>query len=193
MRLEPAVFRRLDLRVHAFLGDVPLHDVWRVELGPRADDPDIRDVRAILSEELFASLNPIVRGLFALRACLGRVFQWDAERPDRSSQSYEPRLTEEDRETSLEPPGKADGPFRVLYVFPAEALHEAINRTVHAFLCLALVPSDEGYELYWATYVRPGKALTRLYMALIDPFRRWVVYPSVLHRIQRAWNRGPHV
>jgi len=193
MRVEPAVFRQLDLRVHAFLSDVPLHDVWRVELGPRAGDPDTRDVRAILSEELFASLGPIVRGLFALRAWLGRAFLWDTEPADRSSQSYEPRLTQEDREASLEPPGKADGPFRVLYVFPAEALGEAINRTVHAFLCLALVPRDAEYDLYWATYVRPGKALTPLYMALIDPFRRWIVYPSVLHRIQRAWNRGPHV
>lgn len=35
MRVDPALFRQLDLRMHEFLSDVPLHDVWRVELAPR--------------------------------------------------------------------------------------------------------------------------------------------------------------
>lgn len=191
MRVDPASFRQLDLRVHTFLSEVPLHDVWRVELAPRDADPDIRDVREILSEELLPSLNPVVRGLFVLRAFLGRLFGWDGERADRASRSYARRLTEDDRERTLEPPGKAEGPFRVLYVFPTEALGEAINSTVHAFSCLALVPRREGYFLYWAIYVRPGNALTRLYMALIDPFRHWIVYPSILRRVQEAWNRAP--
>lgn len=190
MRVDPAVFRQFDLRVHTFLNDVPLHDVWRVELAPRDGNPDMRDVRSVMSEALLVSLNPVVRGLFALRALLGRLFGWDGERPDRASQSYEGRLTDEDREKSLEPPGKAEGPFRLLYVFPTEALGEAINRTVHAFSCLALVPRERGYFLYWAIYVRPGKTLTRVYMALIDPFRHWIVYPSVLRRLQKAW-RAP--
>lgn len=190
MRVDPAMFRQLDLRVHAFLSDVPLHDVWRVALAPRDGDPEMRDVRAIMSGALLVSLNPVVRGLFVLRAFLGRLFGWDGERPDRASRSYARRLTAEDRERSLEPPGKAEGPFRLLYVFPTEALGEAINRTVHAFSCLALVPREEGYFLYWAIYVRPGKALTRFYMALIDPFRHWIVYPSVLRRVQVAW-RAP--
>lgn len=31
-RVDPAEFRARDLRVHAFLGNVPLHDVWSVDL-----------------------------------------------------------------------------------------------------------------------------------------------------------------
>jgi len=190
MRVDPAVFRQLDLRVHGFLSDVPLHDVWRVELTPRDGDPDMRDVRAVMADALLVSLNPVVRRLFALRVFLGRLFGWDDERPDRVSRSYARRLTDEDRRKSLEPPGKIEGPFQLLYVFPSEALGEAINSTVHAFSCLALVPRKEGYFLYWAIYVRPGKALTRFYMALIDPFRHWIVYPSILRRVQAAW-RSP--
>lgn len=189
MRADPAAFQQLDLRVHGFLNDVPLHDVWRIELAPRHGKPDMRDVRAVMSEALSVPLNPVVRGLFAFRVFLGRLFRWDDERPDRESQSFAERLTEEDRTRTLEPPGKAEGPFRLLYVFPQEALGEAINSTVHAFSSLALVPREEGYFLYWAIYVRPGKVLTRFYMALIDPFRHWIVYPSVLRRMQEAWNR----
>ncbi|MDH3201345.1 MAG: DUF2867 domain-containing protein [Myxococcales bacterium] len=190
MRVDPAVFRQLDLRVHEFLSDVPLHDVWRVELAPRDGEPDMRDVRAVMSDALLVSLNPVVRGLFALRAFLGRLFRWDGERPARTTRSYARRLTDKDHERSLEPPGKVEGPFRLLYVFPTEALGEAINSTVHAFSCLALVPREGGYFLYWAIYVRPGKALTRFYMALIDPFRHWIVYPSILRHVQEAW-RAP--
>jgi len=186
-RIDPSVFRELDLRVHAFLSDVPIHDAWRVQLAPRAGDPDVRTVREIMSDQLTSAMNPVVRGLFAFRAFLGRLFGWDRERADRSAPSFEQRLTEADRKKSLEPPGKLDGPFRILYVFPNEALSEAINQTVHAFLCLALIPNRDGYTLYWAIYVRPGGALTRFYMALIDPFRHRIVYPSILRRVQRAW------
>jgi hypothetical protein len=188
MRVDPATFQQLDLRAHTFLRDVPLHDVWRIELAPREGNPDIQDLRRIYSAETRRSLNPVVQFLFAFRAFLGRSLGWDRERPDRASQSYARRLTDDDIQGSLVPAGKAEGPFRVLYVFPNEALGEAINSTVHAFSCLALVPRAEGYYLYWAIYVRPGKALTRLYMALIDPFRRWIVYPSILRRVREAWS-----
>ena len=32
MRVDPAEFRKLDLRCHALLSDVPLHDVWAIPL-----------------------------------------------------------------------------------------------------------------------------------------------------------------
>ncbi len=188
MQIDSEAFRALDLRVHAFLRDVPLHDAWRVELGPREGDPDVRTVREILETKVFSSINPIARALFGLRALLGRLFRWDDEPADLSSRSVESRLTDEDRQRSLEPPGTAHGPFRVVYVFPDEALSEVVNKTVHAFLCTALVPTASGYSFYWATYVRPVGPLTRVYMAMIDPFRRWIVYPSILRRLERAWN-----
>jgi hypothetical protein len=35
--------------------------------------------------------------------------------------------------------------------------------------------------------VKPVSALTPLYMAIIEPFRRFIVYPSILRRIRDAW------
>lgn len=187
MRIHPQAFEALDLRVHSLLHDVPLHDVWRIELAPRQAPVDMEGVRRIYSAQLSSSLNPVVRGLFALRSFLGRVFGWDVERPEARTQSFQNRLTEQDRARSTVVPGTPEGPFRVLYAFESEAVAEAINKTVHAFSCLALEPHDGGYFLYWAIYVRPGGVLTTMYMALIDPFRRWLVYPSVIRRLQRAW------
>jgi hypothetical protein len=35
--------------------------------------------------------------------------------------------------------------------------------------------------------VQPVHGLTRLYMAAIAPFRRLVVYPAVIRKVQRVW------
>ena len=87
----------------------------------------------------------------------------------------------------MAPPGSADGPFTVLYVHPEEAVSEIRNVTVHAFSALALESTATGHRLYWAIYVAPGGRLTALYMAVIAPFRRWLLYPAVLRHVHRAW------
>jgi hypothetical protein len=66
---------------------------------------------------------------------------------------------------------------------------EIINATVHAFLCAALVPTEGGYRLYWGVYVKPVSRWTSTYMALIAPFRRYIVYPSILGGLRREWIR----
>jgi len=77
----------------------------------------------------------------------------------------------------------------VLYVFGNEELDELRNATVHAFLVLALTPRAGGYTLYLGIYVKPVSRFTALYMALIDPFRRLVVYPALGKYAQRSWSR----
>jgi hypothetical protein len=76
-----------------------------------------------------------------------------------------------------------------VYELEREALLEVRNATVHAFLALALEPIPEGYRLYWAVYVEPTSWLTPIYMALIEPFRRFIVYPALCRGAQRTWSR----
>ena len=47
--------------------------------------------------------------------------------------------------------------------------------------------SPEGYLAYWAIYVKPVSRFTALYMAAIAPFRRFLVYPSIIRKVQRKW------
>ncbi len=54
---------------------------------------------------------------------------------------------------------------------------------------MALADTDDGYMLYWAIYVRPIGRVTGWYMALIDPFRRFIIYPAILRHVQAAWQR----
>lgn len=190
MRVNPAEFRKLDLRCHALLSGVPLYDVWAIALDGGGPGRTIYDVRAILSGSRRPPASLAVRGLFALRSALGRVFRWDDERHDPPGASYVHRLADADRAQSQIPPGTRDGPFRVLYVLGDEALSELRNATVHAFLALALAHRLQGYTLYLAIYVKPVSRFTALYMALIDPFRRFVVYPALGRQVQRAWLRA---
>jgi hypothetical protein len=60
---------------------------------------------------------------------------------------------------------------------------------VHAFSVFALVERSPDYRLYWGIYVRPVGRITSWYMRLIDPFRRLIIYPSVLRHIRAAWAR----
>ena len=188
MRVRPADFQRLNLRCHALLSDVPLHDVWAIPLNGGGPGRSIQDARAILFGD-WRGPNVAVRGLFTLRSALGRAFGWDDERHDPPSGSYVTRLAEADRSQSQVAPGTREGPFRVLYVLGEEALSELRNATVHAFLALALTPSPGGYTLYLAVYVKPVSRFTPLYMALIDPFRRFLVYPALGKHARERWSR----
>jgi hypothetical protein len=86
-------------------------------------------------------------------------------------------------------PGSRDGPFVVLYVHAMEAASEIRNATVHGVLVWALEPAPGGYQLFWAIHVLPVSMWTKPYLALIDPFRRWVVYPALLRRIHESWTQ----
>lgn len=189
MRVEPGEYQKIDLRVHDFLADVPLHDVWAVDL-PGGAERRLADLRALVSLEQIAMTNRHVAFLFWLRAQLGRVFGLDRE-PRGSAgipaSSYLHRLTEADRAATLVEPGTSSGLFRVVYQLPHEQVEEIVNATVHAFSVFALVPRPQGQRLYWAIYVQPIGWQTAWYMRLIDPFRRFIIYPAVLRGIRTAW------
>ena len=183
-------FGALDLRCHALLADVPLHDVWVIDLPGGRPGLTMRDVDAIATPSRAGRMPLAVRALFALRWALGRVFHWDAPRRQDAAGSYRDRLTEDDRARSMAPPGTVRGLFRLLYLFADETAVETRNATVHAFLVMALRPRAGGYRLYWAIYVKPVGRLTRVYMAVIDPFRRFIVYPALIRQTKAAWARA---
>ena len=187
MRVDVAQFRRLPLEVHAILEDLPPRDVTAIDLPGGGPGRTLSDVRALISTGDLMSANPLARALFALRLWLGRLFGWDRPRHDPPRMSYLSRVPPALQARSAVPPGTMERGFRFLYLVGQESLTEIRNATVHAFLCAALVERPGGYRLYWAIYVKPSSWLTPLYMALIEPFRRFIVYPAMLGRVRRAW------
>jgi hypothetical protein len=182
MRVSPAEYLSLKLRAHELLQDVPLYDVSVVDLPGGGAGRSVADIRAL---DRAAEPSRIANALYRVRRFLGRMFRWDRVQmpPEHSLIS---RLSERDRRESEIPPGTSDGPFRLLYQFPGEALSEIRNATVQGYVCTALARTATGYRLYLAVYVIPVSWLTRPYLIAIEPFRR-ILYPAMLRRIRRAW------
>jgi uncharacterized protein DUF2867 len=187
-QIAPQEFLARPFRVHSFLSDVAMHDVWVVDLPAVRGKVTLQEFRRrTKSRSLVGKISRPVRALFGLRLFLGRIFGWDQE-PERNKPAYfAERLTAEDRERSTMPAGTPERFFLVVYSFENETLLEVINRTVHAALLSALAETPHGYRFYFAVYVRELSWVTRAYMALIDPFRRWLVYPAILKQVQREW------
>jgi hypothetical protein len=194
-------FERLPLRVHTFLAGVPLHDVWSIDLprwraGVTLDDflrtgsnSKLDACGCSKSSSLFAPSH-VVRMLLHIRFFVGRFFGWDHEPAATAWKTFATRLTDTDHSRSLVAAGTSDGFFRVVYRFENEQLVELINRTAHAAALTSLVETATAYRFYLAVYVRKVSRLTPFYMALIDPFRKLIVYPSLLHGVRARWNQA---
>jgi len=187
-RVSRRGFEGVSLRVHDLLRDVPLHDVWVVELPKVRAGITLEEFSRGSGERVFAP-SVVVRGLLATRFFVGRVFGWDRERDAEPRKSFAERLTDDDRGRSLGVPGVRQGVFRLVYRFENEQLVELVNRTAHAAALSALVETATAYRFYFAVYVQSVGRLTPLYMALIDPFRKLIVYPSLLRSVRATWNR----
>jgi len=188
-RISPREFLDLPLRVHSFLKDVPLHDVWVVDLPGGHNGITLWDFRNDVKTRGLKTIPTGTKFLLGLRLLMGRIFRLDAQTSARKLASYVRFLPENDRGRSLVPPGSKEAFFDVVYSFENETLLEVVNATVHAFSSQALARALGGYRLYWAIYVKPVGRVTRTYMALIDPFRRWIVYPQLLNKTRRDWLR----
>jgi hypothetical protein len=187
LRVSVDEFRGLPLEAHAILAGVPLRDVSAIDLPGGGEGRTIADVRALLAGSWQGGAGGLAAALFALRTWIGRRLGWDDVRHDRPGASYLSYVPPSVRERSVIAPGSPDGPFRALYALDGESLSEIRNATVHAFLCAALVPRAASYRMYWAVYVQPVSRWTTIYMALIEPFRRFVVYPSLFAQIAKRW------
>ena len=199
-------FERLPLRVHGFLAGVPLHDVWAVDLPLTRSgitlDEFLRTAgaRSQMSCDCFENdrggkgslltRSPVVRTLLNIRFFAGRLLGWDREPASAAWETFTTRLTTDDRSRSLAPAGTREGLFRIIYRFENEQLLELINRTAHAAALSALVETANGYRFYFGVYVRSVSRFTPIYMALVDPFRKLIVYPSLLRSVRARWNQA---
>jgi hypothetical protein len=196
-QVSPAEFYALPLRVHTFLADVPLHDVWAVTCLCTATALSFLNFYAgrFRTDPTPPMLRPtdfrlVARALFRLRFFLGRIFRLDSEPKDALAASFGSRLTAKDRDRSVVVSGTPEGLFHVVYRFENEQLLEIHNRTVHGAALSALAKRANGYRFYFAIYVRQRTCITPFYRRLIDPFRKWIIYPALLKRIRTTWDRN---
>jgi hypothetical protein len=184
-------FNRLPLKAHEFLRGIPLHSLDYVELEGGREKMTIAEIydAAGLDEIGEIEVGAVTKALFDLRGAIGKVMRWDDVPALVEEISYLLRLTEEEREKSLVPPGETRGIARVLYAFENEMVLEIINKTVHCFWVMASEKTADGYNLYNAVYVKKLNWRTPIYMTLISPVLKSVVYPAIGKSIRQNWER----
>jgi len=203
MRLPNAAHESRPWRIRAITPDFTLEDVWALPVHGGAEDFQALLELALAADPASAESLP-TRVLWGVRDRLGSWFglgrisapidrgRNDAASklpiPDNGETSLIDRLPEDLRDTA------ADLvfdhlPFASLYRTADEFAAEISNQTMHGVMHLAWVNQGDGhYQGQMAVYVKPRGPLGQGYMALIKPFRYWIVYPALMRQTERMWN-----
>jgi hypothetical protein len=202
VRLPNAAHESGPWRIREIAPDFTLEDVWALPVHGGAED-----FQTLL--ELMVSSDPANAGSLAARVLwrvrdrlgswfgLGRISApIDSGRDDAgqlpiprtNETSLSDRLPDDLRDTAADLHFDSL-PFAPLYRTDVEFAAEVSNRTVHGVMHLAWVDRGEGrYQGQMAVYVKPRGPFGNGYMALIKPFRHWIVYPALMRQIERTWN-----
>ncbi len=190
-RLKTSRHGNLPWRIGEVATDFELIDAWALPArGTLEEFSDLCEIFTSLSHET-AEDSRLSSLLFAVRARLGQRLGWDEEIntlpiPGCRETSLSERLPDDldaERDDTV-----GESPFRPVYRTTDEWAVELSNRTVHAILHLGWVKQKDGsYRGQMGVYVKPRGRFGPLYMALIAPFRHYIVYPALMRRIGRAW------
>jgi hypothetical protein len=203
MRLPNEAHESRPWRIREIVPDFKLEDVWALPV-----HGDAEDFPALL--ELLASADPAdadsraTRFLWRLRDRLGKWFDLgeisapvdgdatdELRIPGTDETSLSGRLPEDLRGTVADV-DFGSLPFVPLYRTDDEFAAEVSNRTMHGVMHAAWAEQGEGrYQAQMAVYVKTNGWLGEAYMALIKPFRYWIVYPALMRQTDRMWNERP--
>jgi hypothetical protein len=199
MRLPNAVHESRPWRIREIAPDFTVEDVWALPVRGGAEDFQAALELVAFSdpanvESLPARVLWRIRDLLGSWFGLGRISAPDdgvgkLPIPGTHETSLSERLPEDLRDTAADL-DFGSLPFVPLYRTDDEFAAEVSNQTVHGVMHLAWVDQGEGrYQGQMAVYVKPRGPLGKGYMALIKPFRHWVVYPALMGQIERTWDR----
>jgi hypothetical protein len=188
MRLDNSAHTSRPWRIHEVAPDFRVEDVWALPTPGGPDDFHLL-VENFATAESDESSSIVVRLLFELRWTLGKLFGWDDDNGGIGSRvpTLRDRLPDDLRQGDRGPDHESL-PFKSLFLLHDEWAAEIANRTMHGVMHLGWVPDGVGgYRGQMAVLVKPNGVKGEAYMAAIKPFRHLLVYPRMLHDIERRW------
>jgi Protein of unknown function (DUF2867) len=199
MRVANSIHESGPWEIREIVPDFTLEDVWALPACGGRDDFEALIELAISGDPANAENLP-TRLLWQLRDRLGSWFDLgrvsapaidDSANqlpiPGENAASLGDRLPGHLRGTAAEIHFDSL-PFTPLYRTDTEFAAEVSNQTVHGVMHLAWAEQDEDrYQAQMAVYVKPRGLFGKGYMALIKPFRYWIVYPALTRQIEREW------
>jgi len=178
-------FKRLPLRVYTFLAEVPLHDVWAVDLSRwRA--------RVTLQGFLRTGTGCLCTPSRSCECCSTFDFSLDVSLGGfRTQQQLRGKHSRHVLPTRI---GRIHWPrpdfSASSTAFENERVAELIDGTAHVAALTALIKTPTAYRYYLAVYVWDVSPFTPFYMAMINPCRRRIMYPFFLRVVRARWNQA---
>jgi Protein of unknown function (DUF2867) len=190
MRLPNSAHTSRPWRINELTPGFKLEDVWALPISGGPDD-FTRLVQMIASGDPSQRSSRAARALWKIRWKVGGILGWD--RPDAGVGSRVPTLRDRlpvDLRDAPTGPDFDTLPFTSLYLLDDEWAAEIANRTMHGVLHFGWVPDQMGgYRCQMAVLVERNGMLGTAYMAAITPFRRLIVYPTMMREIERDWRK----
>ncbi|MBN1274572.1 MAG: DUF2867 domain-containing protein [Candidatus Aminicenantes bacterium] len=193
-------------KVHEIAQDFNLLDVWEYPI--RADKSKGQDFLFFLKMTQHPPPDKINRSvsiklkaarlLISLRMFLGKILDLDKNIntlpiPGCQESSIRERLSMKDRKRSLELSelGIKDSnneTWRIVYLYEDEMLTELSIDAVHVLMHLGWVhKSGNFFTARLAVYAKPRGMIGDVYMKLIMPFRRTIIYPALMENVKNTW------
>ncbi|MGA5817699.1 DUF2867 domain-containing protein [Kitasatospora sp. NPDC094028] len=189
MRIPNTAFTDRPWRIHEYIGDFDIEDVWDLDT-PGGPDDLARLVRQFSGDGTDFHPSAAYRLLFAIRWKLGAVMGWDTA--DQGISPRNPSLRErlaDDLRDGTRGPDLKTVPMKSVYQTDTEWVTEVVNRTVHAVMHIGWVDDGNGrFHAQMAVLAKPNGALGKVYMPAILPIRRVFVTPNLVKTIGRTWH-----
>lgn len=180
--------QRTDIPWQERLPEARYMDTHSAYLQGGPDTIDLAYMESLFGPHAQADLAWPARALIALREWLGTAVGWDKEKESASPplDSYFWSMTEEEIASCLKAPGRTEGPARILWNDEKSLVAEVLNATCQAFAVAWL----EEREARISVFVIETKWWSKYYLALIEPFRKWIVYPALVKWIEDGWRKA---
>ncbi|VVB97485.1 Uncharacterised protein [uncultured archaeon] len=187
-------------KVNKIAKDFILWDVWEIPIvATNSKTENFQSFYGIALETFnkIQAKTTLVSILFTLRFWIDKIFPLDRNIntlpiPGCQETTVKSRLNSEDLEKSkagkVLKDNNTDLEFRPVYLFDNESLHELSNDTVHGLLHVGWIKKNNNhYTATLAIYVIPRGIYGKVYLKLIEPFRRHIVYPGLMKAIKEQW------
>ncbi|WP_069164181.1 DUF2867 domain-containing protein [Nocardia altamirensis] len=175
-------------RIHEFIDDFVLEDVWELPISGGPDDLATLVRYSTSAENTTMSANVVTRELWNLRWRLGALLGWDSadQQVGKRVASLRDRLPED--LLAATGPDMQQAPFRTVYLTHDEWTAEFSASIGHIVMHQGWVQRADGsYYSQMTALVKTYGVFGKLYMASIRPIRSLVVYPLMFRTMQRQW------
>ena len=180
--------QRSDIPWQELLQPARYMDTHSAHLQGGPNSIDIAYMESLFGPHAQAGLAWPARALITVREWLGSAFGWDKGKEAASPplDSYFWRMSESEIASCPKTPGRTEGPARILWNDEKSLVAEILNATCQAFAVAWL----DDREARISVFVIETKWWSKYYLGLIEPFRKWIVYPALIKWIESGWREA---